>query len=409
MLNILDEYRARNLILLVGGNPLPNYVAAMLLARDDGTIYMMHSPGKEGTLSIAERLEGVLSSKHPLQKIVKIETDDTDGALIRQTTRDLSRDMNGTIGVHYTSGTKPMTRHVTRELEARYPSRIISSYLDPRHLELVIEPPDATQPQYVSVGRQVSLDLNELLELHGYKLSEIQTSPRHLQVCQTLKDIHKDSDGLGAWRKYVRSLGDSGEVFLPADPKLQPVNDLFARICGNAKPTPQQVAEALGQFDAYVRYSKFFKGEWLENYGLDALSQAAQDLNIIHYGANLIAFKPASDPKQKPVSLELDLAVMHSYQLFAISCRATDSAAMAKEHFLEVYVRAQQLGGDEARVGLICFLAPGQAMDLQREVEQAWDAQNRIKIFGREDMDRLAEALKDWIKSASNPPQRRRR
>ncbi len=37
----LDEYKVEHLLLLVGENPLPNYVAALTLLKDGGTVYLV--------------------------------------------------------------------------------------------------------------------------------------------------------------------------------------------------------------------------------------------------------------------------------------------------------------------------------------------------------------------------------
>ena len=43
-----DEWKTEHLLLLIGGNALPNFVAARLLLRDGGTLHLLHSPGTGG-------------------------------------------------------------------------------------------------------------------------------------------------------------------------------------------------------------------------------------------------------------------------------------------------------------------------------------------------------------------------
>ena len=50
-MNDFMPYQTDYLFLLVGTNPLPNYVATLLLAKDNGTIYLVHSAGSHGVNS----------------------------------------------------------------------------------------------------------------------------------------------------------------------------------------------------------------------------------------------------------------------------------------------------------------------------------------------------------------------
>ena len=41
---IPSHLQSEHLFLLIGKNPLPNWVAARLLLRDEGRLYLVHSP-----------------------------------------------------------------------------------------------------------------------------------------------------------------------------------------------------------------------------------------------------------------------------------------------------------------------------------------------------------------------------
>ncbi len=49
----LDDWRTQHLFLLIGGNPLPNYVAGSLLLSTEGTLHLVHSPD---TREMADRI-----------------------------------------------------------------------------------------------------------------------------------------------------------------------------------------------------------------------------------------------------------------------------------------------------------------------------------------------------------------
>ena len=93
------------------------------------------------------------------------------------------------------------------------------------------------------------------------------------------------------------------------------------------------------------------------------------------------------------------MAALVGYQLFAISCQATKDIDSTKEHFFECYIRARQLGGDEARTALVCLVESGDI--LCRELERDWDAEGKIKVFDRNDLKDLPAAFEAWFRTAS--------
>lgn len=318
-----------------------------------------------------------------------------------------------------------MALHVARVLK-EYGDPVLS-YLDPRQLELVIEPRDATQPQKIRVGKEIQLTFRELVELHGYKLEnkkgervEIRQTPKEkiLALANVLHTLYQTSEGLKEWYNYSKKLSASKEpeeatphetsvreFVLPNGDGLRDVRHVMVQMTGMDAPTPNDVARALGEFSEYKSYEKIFRGEWLEEYTLHALAIATRQLNFSEYGIGLKPLKKIklSSGKEFRLEMELDVAALHGYQLFAISCQATDRLEYAKDHFLELVVRAQQLGGDEARFGLVCFLDTEAAEKLRNEIQEEFGAPNRVRVFGLRGQINLARALQEWIRDASNP------
>ena len=66
--------------------------------------------------------------------------------------------------------------------------------------------------------------------------------------------------------------------------------------------------------------------------------------------------------------------------------------------YAATFVRARQLGGDEARFSLVCCLENPGAME--KDVNQVWGAEGKIRVFGREHLLDLAQHLRDWITTA---------
>jgi len=396
MMSDFSPYQTDVFFLLVGANPLPNYVAACLLTRPNATLYLLHSQQNgKNTYDVAERLKAALTRTDcrpdltiHLGGISRSDPDD-----IEKQMKMLLKEISSTadVGLNYTGGTKPMSVHVYHTLRRACP-RGCFSYLDAASLTMVINR-EGTPTQRVPIGREVEMDFQTLFGLHGYELKQPRQVANRSQFCRVLTKVHSTSPGVKQWRDWLNT-------FREPDPRLPTVTDYpalepairgFADLCGGT-PTETGVAQALG-FDTLISCTKFFNGGWLEEYTFDALAPLAAPLHFCDYGIALKPHKPGQ------ADFDIDVAVMWGYQLFAISCMVTEKKGPAKEHLFEVFVRARQVGGDEARIGLVSCVPNPTA--LQAEVEETWDAEGKIRVFGQDQLLDLPAWLEDWFKTAN--------
>ena len=268
--------------------------------------------------------------------------------------------------------------------------RSILSYLDAHTLSMMI---DAGGPLLaIPVGREVSLTLDDLADLHGYRIDQRVSSPRHMSIAGAIKAVHLADGGLNQWRTWLESWRTRVRLPTLSDGlALEPAIAAFEAACG-ANTTETGVAQALG-FDRLDQCGKYFIGGWLEDCTLDAVGRVKTQANLDQYAAGLQISAPG-----RP-EFELDAAAMLGYQLFGLSCVVTEKKGRAKEHLLEVFTRAGQLGGDEARFAVVSFVAGPE--ELERDVSQAWDASGKIKVLGRKHIQNLPQHLLEWFEKAS--------
>jgi hypothetical protein len=124
------------------------------------------------------------------------------------------------------------------------------------------------------------------------------------------------------------------------------------------------------------------------------LQQIASECHIHQAGVGFV-------PKER--DFEFDVAAMRGYQLFALSCTTESKKGMVKSKLFEAYVRARQMGGDEARVGLVCC-APQDNPDnnpslIRSEIEETWDAKGKVRVFGAEHLLQLPDCFRAWFNS----------
>jgi hypothetical protein len=199
-MNIMDEfaeYRTDNLLLLMGTNPLPNYVAARLLAKLDGNLFLVVTdetrPLTEGDplKRAPDRLAKLLG--YPEEKIHYVYVEPSNPINIRQKVDDIVTKYPGDWGLHYTGGKKSMAAHAYLAMENALDQKDrqgvqqtmrVYSYLDADDLNLVVEKPRNGIYLPISVRNVLAASLADLIFLHG-----------QIEAVNKLKQLAKAEDG----------------------------------------------------------------------------------------------------------------------------------------------------------------------------------------------------------------------
>lgn len=393
LLNRFGSFQSDLLFLLIGTNPLPNYMSGQLLAADGATICLLHSTD---TLQVAERLQRSLGRVRPDLNIIPREIDEADGDKIVTKIRVILREIDYAgkrIGLNYSGGTKSMAVHAYYALRKDFPKGYFS-YLDARSLSMVIDLGD--QPvQWVRIGQELRVGLEELLLLHGYRIHPKNRpieEPLQPRLCRAIAEVHSTHEGSKQWRDWVSTLGANPRLPQSNEfPLLTSAIEAFMDISG--RDYSENVAASALKCPSLVSCTKFFNGGWLEHLSLHELKSRS---GIVGLHDCWMAVEPEIRDRR---SFDLDVTAMSGYQLFAISCIATDTKEKAKEHLFEVFTHARQVGGDEARFGLVCcYDRPRQ---LEKEISEDWDAKGKIRVFGRADLLNLSDGFREWFETAN--------
>jgi hypothetical protein len=232
--------------------------------------------------------------------------------------------------------------------------------------------------------------------MHHIRLSETQppvTVPKAPQLAYSLAGLHSTHNGAQLWLSVRREKSKNWAQLPPSEPDLAPVEAAWRAMCGGNDPTPECVANALG-FSQLKSCADYFKGKWLEDYVLDQLREVMQShADCMDITGGLKCIRGVGDNEAD--DFDLDVVMMRAYQLFTFSCMVSNDKEACKEHLIEVFARARQMGGDEARVGLVCLY--DQPKRLQIEIENAWDANGKVKVFGMDDLPNLAQEVLKWL------------
>ncbi|MGI0485879.1 DUF1887 domain-containing protein [Pantanalinema rosaneae CENA516] len=416
-----NNYTVDHLFLLIGENPLPNYVAAKLLLAKGGIPHFIYTTDTDET---AKRLATILQNEgFKPAKMRSLEDRESDAFRIENVVQqELDTITTGKIGINYTGGTKTMAVHAYRTLcyekkNNSYQKRlnIQFSYLDPRHLEMCIEEgsdlirlkirPDTLEiklPKLFQI-HQLELDhdpvrepiLPELAVALAQLYSDIEAKDNLTQWRNWFYEIfsrsarkEKSDETLGDWKNKTEILKLSFPIEILPDNIQKQFQDLKF-LDGDGLLAIAEVQKQ-GYFSKPKNFGKWLEGIWLEHYVLRVVQEIASQISVKHYGLDFSI--PLAGTEQ---GFQFDVAFTRGYQLFAISCSTTSDRQLCKSKLFEACLRAEQMGGSEAKVALVC--CSDEPDTLQAELSTLV-GNNKLRVFGRDDLVELPDRIIEWVK-----------
>jgi hypothetical protein len=404
-----------HLILLIGTNPLPNFVVAEHFLEINSNlkdIYLVYSEEKgnqRGTSAEAINLHKLLSERHTSIQLHEIPLSDVSNAseICRDIRDRLIEKLPPKCGVHvnYTGGTKAMSIHIYRAIEQES-KRIMEksfSYLDARHFCIIDDENNVTK----DLRQEVCLEFKELITLHGFHRKEEKDRGHDFsQVLAVFCRLIEEGRLHEYFKIYKR------DVFLKKDKEhlieakshiSDELRDFKAKgaflAVVSALPDAYRLFDKKGNFTELPTISqlksavKFLDGTWLEEYVYQSLKKAFK-------GSNISIDKNWKIKKSGwTADFELDVVLMNGYQLIGISCTTSGQKSICKSKGFEIIHRTQQIGGEEAKAVVITRLEHDRKAALQDELGIDTGGKTNILVLGMEDLkeDRLIREIKDFI------------
>lgn len=401
-----DLNKIPNLFLLIGTNPLPNYVAAKLLwARDEenAKLYFVYT---KDTKKYVDTLITELALR-VCENLVLIDVEDESDTkkiydMVRAEVQKLKN--NGVtdekIGLNYTGGTKTMAVHAYRAIR-ELAEEAQKTYLDARKLRMVIEKKGEKNEGFPTRDR-LQLNIDTFLNLHQYSYRTKRGQPEKPRGVEGLKfpDLSRDI-GVSDLRKKIYDWSYKNYRVEIENNEMLKGNEKEKAKSELPLPLPDLLSEhyancrTVGEFSAARKLTpteicKYFEGEWLEEYVLLALSDLFIKFSNYSFGIDVKAIRGTIR------DFQIDDYAIKGYQLFAVSCNTGDKTDTLKYKLFEILVRARQIGGDEARVALVCgYNNPG---CLENQLIEGWNLPDgMVRVFGNDDLPKLSEKLENWI------------
>jgi hypothetical protein len=296
------QYDFTDLVLLIGNNPLPNYVVAKffhLTNKNLQRIWLIHSEENKfsrGTGRYADNIENVLRNefKNPNIQYLKEPLPDVSQAseIVSEVKKLFSNREAQIKSLHlnYTGGTKAMSVHVYQALNIMFKEKFSASYLDARDYHIKLdENPDLVTGDLRNL---IQIENSDLFKLHSYSKNDVKQKKTYLDfikdksksdaILQCLAELANKSKVLDLknWFNKAEQKGlfkegkkDSNRI----DEALGGYNlfqnpELFAYL--SAFPDNDRFADMEGNwiynnYDSKVNsktLKEFNKGGWLESY-----------------------------------------------------------------------------------------------------------------------------------------------
>lgn len=367
---IEHERICKQLFLLVGSNPLPNFLAALILKPQ--SICLFFSPQTEKVKdylykTLQDRFENVSLSDRCIG-------DATDASQIRTAFADEFPSVSKDAHLHYTGGTKIMAAHARMAFSEVGGKNEQASYLDERKAVLRFD--DGYEIPESKWDFKLTID--EILGLHGVG----DVSKREISMLQYIEqDLIKVAEVVLKNPKLIGKLNNTS-----IDKYAELIPGVNNRILLENK-------------------DRFLKGVWLEDWVGVVIQKIAIKSEIC------ISIESKRSKERK---FEVDVVLIHRHRLYVISCTTQSKLKDCKFKLFEVAMRARQLGGDLARSALVCMLHGFEEgterlsiEQLKKDAEDIWDASNTPKVFGLDDLREWAGihgepnmgTLQQWLES----------
>lgn len=405
-----------HLILLIGTNPLPNFVAAEYFLENNPDlkkIWLVHSEKtnfQEGTYTYAENLVNALKLKNPhksnLFNFIPLSDISNASKILSELRKFLISRLEENSGVHlnYTGGTKVMGTHGYRCLSLEEGKRLSKafSYLDARTFRIIDDEIGCITKDLRS---EISLTFGELIRLHGFERKNEDSDFPFSNAMVEFRDLiengkldmflHKEG---GYDRTIFEAKNKKGELAerledIDQDDISQcSLNDVFQRILSTLPDEYKIFRKGIGK--KFKNAIKFLDGGWFEEYIYETLKNNFNDTNIE-------ILKNWEIKKEGWTgNFQLDVILMKGYQLIGISCTTGREKHLCKNKGFEIIHRTRQIGGDEAKAVLFTLLDDGRKLDLQDELLiDTGSTTSNILVFGLEDLkeDYIVRRIKEFI------------
>jgi hypothetical protein len=389
------------LVLLIGTNPLPNYIVGSYLRKNYNKFVLIYSAENKdinqySTADYAKKLKKHLKLNNNNCTLLPL-SDISNPSIIRNDLKErFSKENENIDEVHlnYTGGTKTMVVHVYNFLKEKFDDKFNASYLDARTNYIVYDDKDSRKEI------RSSIDISTLVDIHLYEKARdklFYTFDNYKYCCNKSSDdknfdkiFDKIFDVIKKGIKNNKQEDILNKFKKQSGDKQNYINGLYENFFKEFSNNldEKDVKSVLNEVEK--RKQPFFSGGfWLEWYVYLCLREKIKKelTEGEHFGINLKVKKSGGSN-----DFELDIFIIYNSRLTGISITKGDNQGDCKLKGFEVIHRVKQIGGDESKAILITGLKKYKdesnkgTKKLQKDLSYVTGtAEDKIIVFGIDD------------------------
>ncbi|AEE14456.1 hypothetical protein Thena_0824 [Thermodesulfobium narugense DSM 14796] len=433
------------LVLLIGTNPLPNYVVGSYLKDKYNKFIFIYSKEDEkinqsSTSEYAEKLKKHLYLNNNDCSLLPLSDISNPNSIKDDLKNKFPKGNIDEVHLNYTGGTKTMVAHVYNFLKEKFGDKFNASYLDARTYKLIYD----NIEEDISLKDKVKIDINTLLSIHLYDKNvsfEIYDTYSYKskfkngfdEISQEIEKAVKD----GKSEEFIKWLEDPFRKIFKGPDKILENKGKFKQHIDNLSKnndlspinkfndnTPDFIWDILNAFPEDKRINdeqklwipddsitnnkafserikdtvEFLDGKWFEWYIYNEIRNELLNRGLKeeeHLGISLKAQKGNSP------NFELDIFIINGYQLVGLSLTTSKRQRDCKLKGFEVIHRVRQIGGDESKAILITGLKKEYKDDSNRGTKKLQEdlsfvtgtAEDKIIVFGIDDWADIGDKI----------------
>lgn len=395
------------LILLFGGNPMPNFVTAKYLLNEKRKdMEELPVPGKfvfvysGETERFKNSLTSCLGLKESAYKGIGLGECERTYSDIKERLEEKLDGLSSVDSVHlnYTGGTKQMSVaafQAVSEFCGKKKIKPVFSYLDPENFKL-ITPGKSGYPTPGDLRDWVVPSIGEIYKIHCLEEPKFKTD-----ITDEYSALYGDMNKLTILRSddFRTNLIKFEEENKLNDKKSSKIKKWFNKRGGSEKFKFFLNDNGIADCKVAVTYEAYqtVVSEWLEQRVFKVLSDLREDCRL-----GEVAWNVEGITREDSKKFEIDVIAMHGYQPIVFSCTTDSKEGLIKQKAFEVNYRSVQLGGEHAKRVMVCLGDEDVCEGVKEDMSQ-FDAVKHFEIIGREQVED-DEKLRNAIKSILEDP-----
>jgi Domain of unknown function (DUF1887). len=418
------------LYLLIGTNPLSNYIVADYFINIEKNVKEIHF------LYSAEDLENNIQSSEPfalnlksvLKKSSSVEfhlhaISIKDAFSIHHDVYEILSNLKNQKNVHldFSGGTKEMALHSYETFREVFGSNVTFSYFDSRQNCLKKDSGPNEKTTFVFLQNKIRIGFSDLFRLHGYEIisGEKGGSVFSVQFFKDFLDLIRTREKFCEylrWKEHFIQIYPNPKEIEPAEEqnKLNDLlppdfeisedlkNRLFLKIY-NAAPEYSFFEKSgdewilkrkLGnkQQNKLSETRKYISGYWFEQYVYTILKENLFDTGFISsIDLNLLI-------QTAEKNFEIDVALIKGYEFCGISCTTDTTQSLCKSKGFEILHRTKQIAGENSKAILMTFMNEKNTKEVDEDLSDVLE--DRILVLGLKDLfptEMFCEKVKEFL------------